>query len=448
MSDNARELLILGVEAAKANSVDEARHYLEWVLNTDADIEQEADAWYWLSRIAPDHVEKRSCLESALAANPRYPEARRDLAILDGRLAPDQMPDLRYPVQPLVPSSHLEASDLLMYKCPRCGATMSANSIRGGLKCNFCGYTPGEPGGPHAGAQSVLQQAGEQDWTSTIFARKGHRWEVPVSRTFTCDSCGATVMVPAGQSSTQCPFCATPHIVHTGEEQRDLIEPTGVLPFALSASDAFARIVRWLQDAQFVPEGLSKLATQSVPRPVYLPVWTYDIEGDVRWSGYTYQTEFGRSKKVRVGGSAPLLFDDVLVPGTKSVEAVLLDQLKFETNNLLPFSPDMLASWPTEIYSISAADASVLARERALRQPSTTAQLETSLLTTGTAHETVIETTDFSIISYKLALLPVWIGAYTFEGETYQVVVNGSSGEVAGNVPRNKFQQLLNDFLG
>ena len=87
MSDSADDLLLYGISAAKANSRDEARNYLEWVLRTeDADYDQQADAWYWLSTITDDAVEKRSCLENVLAISPAYPEARRDLAILEGRL--------------------------------------------------------------------------------------------------------------------------------------------------------------------------------------------------------------------------------------------------------------------------------------------------------------------------------------------------------------------------
>src|SRR5215211_5786343 len=100
MSDNARDLLIYGVAAAKADSKEEARNYLEWVLRTDADLDQQAEAWYWLSRITGDPKEKRDCLENVLSIYPRHPEARRDLAILDGRLRPEAMHDPRFPVPP------------------------------------------------------------------------------------------------------------------------------------------------------------------------------------------------------------------------------------------------------------------------------------------------------------------------------------------------------------
>ena len=79
MSDEARDLLVYGIAAVNANDRDEARFYLEWVLRIDADLDQETEAWYYLSKITDDPVEKRKCLENVLAAYPNHGEARRDL---------------------------------------------------------------------------------------------------------------------------------------------------------------------------------------------------------------------------------------------------------------------------------------------------------------------------------------------------------------------------------
>src|SRR5829696_8880692 len=101
MSDGARDLLVRGIAAAKGGQPEEARFHLEWVLRTDADLDQQTEAWYWLSTIATEPIEQREYLEHVLGMNPLHPEARRDLAILEGRISADQMPDARYVVAPL-----------------------------------------------------------------------------------------------------------------------------------------------------------------------------------------------------------------------------------------------------------------------------------------------------------------------------------------------------------
>jgi hypothetical protein len=44
-------------------------------------------------------------------------------------------------------------------------------------------------------------------------------------------------------------------------------------------------------------------------------------------------------------------------------------------------------------------------------------------------------TADFADEVWRYILLPVYIAAYTFEGNTYQVMINGQSGTVAGQKP-------------
>jgi hypothetical protein len=45
------------------------------------------------------------------------------------------------------------------------------------------------------------------------------------------------------------------------------------------------------------------------------------------------------------------------------------------------------------------------------------------------------QTTVVDEIRFKHLLLPVWVGSYRYAGKTYQVVVNGQSGEVEGDRP-------------
>ena len=443
MSDTARDLLIHGVAAAKADSRDEARHYLEWVLRADADFDQQAEAWYWLGRIADEPKAKRECLENVLAIFPRHPEARRDIAILDGRLKPEAMHDPRFGVGPATPGAAIAAGDTQAYKCPRCGARMSAQGSDGGLVCGFCGYTPGG----HAPQNAGQSGNNEQDWVAAIYAVHGHKWQLPTERAFHCEACGATVVMPASNVSANCPFCGTPYVAQTADE-RELIEPTGIAPFSFDAKSALSRIGRWLEEQRFAPSDLDERASQSLPRPIFLPFWTFDIEGEIRWRGWEVSTSYGKPVRAPVSGSAPLYYDDILVPGTRSLPEELLAALEYDTRKLVPYSPDLLASWPAEVYSVALADASLVAREFARRSARTEAQLGTAVSVAGNVQELAVDGADLSILSYKLALLPVWVGSYLYENKSYQVLVNGQTGEVEGEVPRNTMQRLLDELFG
>ena len=69
-----------GIAAAKSNQPqdkDEARYFLNWVLrSSDAPLDDQAEAWLWLSQVEDDPVKKRDCLENVLAIDPGNPLAR------------------------------------------------------------------------------------------------------------------------------------------------------------------------------------------------------------------------------------------------------------------------------------------------------------------------------------------------------------------------------------
>ena len=48
--------------------------------------------------------------------------------------------------------------------------------------------------------------------------------------------------------------------------------------------------------------------------------------------------------------------------------------------------------------------------------------------------------TSYADIMYKLVLLPVWVVAYLYGGKTWQVLVNGRTGEVIGSRPYSKLK--------
>lgn len=94
MSDSVRDILTRGVAAAKAGDDEEARYYLNWALSMDGLSQaQEMEALFWLSEVEISPEQRRDRLETILAMDPFHPEARRKLAILDGRLDPDEIVD-------------------------------------------------------------------------------------------------------------------------------------------------------------------------------------------------------------------------------------------------------------------------------------------------------------------------------------------------------------------
>ncbi|MEA3351948.1 MAG: hypothetical protein U9Q82_15165 [Chloroflexota bacterium] len=77
-----------GINAAKNGSNRLARRLLESATRMRAG---DARPWLWLAKITADPDEKRDCLEEAVAIEPGNAAARRELALLTGKIQPEDL---------------------------------------------------------------------------------------------------------------------------------------------------------------------------------------------------------------------------------------------------------------------------------------------------------------------------------------------------------------------
>jgi DNA-directed RNA polymerase subunit RPC12/RpoP len=444
MSESVRQLLVRGVAAAKtgqARDKGEARYYLEWALRSgDATSDQKATAWLWLSQIEDDPKKKRDCLESVLAMDPANGPARRGLAILDGRLKAEDVIDPNQPIEPVKPEVTPQPSGVRRYVCPKCGGRMSYLADKRSLVCDYCGNRLHE--------YQALQQGAlinEQDFTTALATARGHRWELPVERTLKCEACAATFALPPLHVSGQCPFCGSAHVITA--KTAELIEPEGILPFQFDVDEAIKRIRLWLDNLKFRPGDLDDRTAISKPRKVFLPFWTFDLGGTMNWRAQV-EEGYDRNKTwVPRNGIYLVYHDDLLVPATRAIPKDMLDDLvAYDPQALVPYSAELLSDAAAEIYQVPLADASLVARQQALRTGR--AYVESNDLAGETYRDFFMNSGGLIIESYKLALLPMWITHYRYTKELFLVAVNGQSGKAAGHVPRSGLQKALAGLFG
>jgi DNA-directed RNA polymerase subunit RPC12/RpoP len=435
MSDSVRDLLVRGIAAAKANQKDEARFYLEWVLRReDKDREQAVDALLWLSQLVDSPADKRACLEQILVLNPTHPLARRGMAILQGRLKPEDVVDHNKPVQPVQPAPAPAPANVRRYICPKCGGKMAFDAKRRALSCAYCGHQMWEY---QAIASGALAPVEEHDFFATLPTAQAHRWELPTERVLACSGCGAAFALPPFQVSGACPYCESPYTVGTSEFS-ELIQPEGVLPFQFDDDAALQRALRWLKEQHFRPSDLDRKSATARPRGVYLPFWTFDIGGEVKWHAVIEEDRqvFQRSDLYLV------LHDDLLIPASHSLPIDLLTQLAdFDTQALVPYSTDLLADWAAQIYQLPMADASLVARQRVMEAAKQ--HIRDYILGDKNVRELTCSSLGVVVNTFKLVMLPVWVTSYHYEGKRHPLAVNGQTGKVAGNVPRSGFQKFL-----
>ncbi|GAB4541690.1 MAG: hypothetical protein Kow0063_32750 [Anaerolineae bacterium] len=432
MSDGARDLLVRGIAAAKAGDSDQARFYLEWVLRTDANRQQKIKAWLWLSEISDDPDEKRDCLENVLAYEPSNPLARRGLAILRGQLDPAEIIDPDRP-PPVPTATSPRPAQARRFVCPTCGGKMAFSADGKAVTCAYCDR------------QLTLYQAiqegamvEEQDFVVALATARGHSHPV-ATQTFSCQSCGAAFMLGPDVLSLTCPYCASAYVIDISET-RELIPPEGVIPFGLTQLAAYKALQEWLKK-----EGLRAEARTAPPDGLYLPAWTFDVGGEVQWTGKVLDRQYGRIGWVSQTGSYPIFYNDVVVPASHTLSAALMEVVDhFRLDQLVPYDPACLADWPAEIYQISVADASLAARRKAWEDARRTAATRTRI---HQIQDLSLSSAGMVVESFKLILLPVWITHYRHADEEYMVVINGQTGGVRGEKPRGGLGRILADIL-
>lgn len=427
--DYAESLLRSGIIEAKAGIKDTARRYLERAVSTSGDPDVLSEAWYWISKITDDPTEKRSALENCLSWDLRHARARRDLAVLDGKL--DEKEIINPDALPATSADPAQASaDRFM--CPQCGAKMIFAPDGSGLICEHCtsGYRLGADG-----------EAAEQDFLIAMATARGHRKPVAM-QVFHCQGCGAEFILPPDVISTTCAYCDSPYVVSL-EQSRELLQPEGIIPHAFDQKQAARLLVDWVVGNDIKPEGKVDL-----PRGIYLPIWTFDIGGGIGYRGDKYESEDGFRQRatriVHVDGEHPVHIDDLAIPASRKIARHISRLLPtFDLKHTIPYDPRYLSNWAAEVYDVPMADASLDARSRAYSQlkhylPGDIASLFN--LQTSSA--------SLAIESFKFVLVPVWVTDIPFNDKKALALINGQTGIVQGDIDTQvKSKSGLFDWL-
>jgi hypothetical protein len=420
-SDYGKELLRSGIIDAKTGDKEGARRYLDRAVYMSNDHEVLAEAWFWMSEVLDDKIEKRKALENCLAHDLQHARARRSLAILDGRLKaaeiinPDKLPP--------VPEG-LHAADARRFMCPKCGGRMGFSPDGQSLVCEYCSRN-----------QRFIAQPGtadEKDFIITMATARGHGKPLN-EQVFHCEGCGCEFILPPDQISSTCVYCGSPHVVNW-ESEEELLAPDGIIPHGFDQKRATAKIIEWAQANQI------KLEKQDEPpRGVYLPLWTFDLGGVIDYTGETVddgqlQLNSRMPKMIHVSDSYPVQVNDLPIPASRKLSAVFLKLIPtFELRGVKPYDPRYLVNFPAELYDIPMAEASLDARAQTLthyKRDLPNVLTPVQLTSTSSAKMTVD--------SFRLNLLPVWMTELPFSGRQHLILVNGQNGTVASDLPEKK----------
>ena len=332
------------------------------------------------------------------------------------------------------------------FPCSSCGADVAWDPSQGALRCPYCGTVSASLSAlPKDLPEHPIELAFDSAALSSGVLAAG-------ALDVRCTGCGTTVSFLPPKVAGDCPFCGA-KIVAQPVDSHPLLAPDGVLPFAVDRSAAKASVRKWVQSRWFAPSALKRMAQDAGISGVYLPFWTFDAgtttqyigeRGEHYWVEESYTTTDSegrtvqRTRSVRrtrwypASGVVERHFDDVLVPGARSVDPARLDALApWDLGSALEFRPDYLSGFQAQRYEIDPAVGS----EEAKRRMEAVIDVLIRRDIGGDEQRVHHRDTAYDAVTFKHLLLPVWLAAYRYQQRVYQVMVNARTGEVIGERP-------------
>jgi hypothetical protein len=330
------------------------------------------------------------------------------------------------------------------HPCPACGAQAEWNPGKQKLVCPFCGTE----------SPYQMTATGEIEELDLVRALREmpddlRGWQAE-KRTVQCRSCKAVSVFDPKRVGQRCEFCGSPEIVDY-EEIKSPIRPQSLLPFKVAEPTVREQIRRWYKSKWLAPGSLKTRALVDTVRGVYIPYWTFDAQVVCPWEAdaghYYYTTETYRDSKGNLetrqvqhvrwepaSGTVEHFFDDEPIPGTQGIARALLQQVEpFLTNELVPYDTSYLSGFVVEHYQVVLLDAAK-ASEDSMRE-----KLEglCAAQVPGDTYRNLVTHPTFSARTFKHILVPVWLLTYTYGAKIFHVLVNGSTGRMAGEYPKS-----------
>ena len=407
--NHAHSLLDQAIGCVQTGDLDTGRRLLAQVLGQEP---ENADAWLWLST-AVDSLDKREeCLRRVLRIDPDNKAAWERLAALTSDGARHD-------------PATINGYRSLEFPCSKCGSELHYGIEQKALVCDHCGQVEAIP--PVTSSEPAYLQ--ENPVPGMVGSAQG---QAKMSGTLAvkCDNCGSTTTWSVRQGTVQCPFCGTDLLVQASFNF-PAIAPQGLVPFQVTEKQARAAVRKWWAKGWLHPVDLPRQAGFQRVRGVYIPFWTFDDMLKASWIEGDEESD----PRLNTTMEDAVLVDDTLICASYTLpESTTRGLEPFDTKALVLYQPEYLAGWPAEVGQVSLADASIKARERMIEDAR-------KQYPSGA----VVREESVDLMTYKHVLLPVWVGAYCYQGHVYHFAVNGQTAKASGGRPHSL--ALLFDVL-
>ncbi|HUG15944.1 MAG TPA: hypothetical protein VMM78_13115 [Thermomicrobiales bacterium] len=275
--------------------------------------------------------------------------------------------------------------------------------------------------------------------------------------TFTCSNCGATTSFDPGTRTVRCPFCGSEVAVRaTGAAVPTIDAPRIVLPFKITKDQSSESIREWLGNSFFAPGDVKSRAALDRGQGTYVPFWRFDADAESNWEGEVSQTRTRQAQRTVTGsdgkpeqrmvseqyktwhprsGTHSGQHRTYICASTGLTQTEADSLMPFPETGMLTYSDDLLVGFSAEEPGVDEDGAWQTGEARIRDAERTACAREVERLTRA----------DTTLGNRRSAVcyLPVWLYNYHYDSRDFRVLVNGYTGEIAGDRPVSKAKVLV-----
>lgn len=333
------------------------------------------------------------------------------------------------------------------YPCTACGGELEFDIGQQQLAC------------PHCGNMQEFREASgaveENDLRAAIANLRGRAMAgtqaqalAGTEKEVVCQNCGGHTTFTGTLTATRCPYCTTPIQRNDVHQAPERLPVDGVLPFKIDEKTAKAKLEEWVSSRWFAPSEFKNYSESGSFASVYTAYFTYDAHASTDYTGERgehYQVTVGtgddqrtetKTRWNRVQGNVHNTFDDVPVMANEGgLNVGYIAQLEpWPMADVKPYSPEFVAGHLSRTYDNDVEECFEQAKSVMSAEIQRTVERDIG----GDEQKVSSSRTTWSGLTFKHLLLPIWLLTVTFEGSTYQVMINGATGEVVGERPYSK----------
>ncbi len=312
------------------------------------------------------------------------------------------------------------------YSCDNCGAQLGYDVDTDTLKCTKCGA--------ETELTTTNEDVVEHEFFSTV--EKVDKSFTKENRTISCDNCGKTVEVPCYNLSMLCSSCDSPMVIE--DSHITGMMPTGVMKFNINEQTAKDVYHKWVKTRWMAPRALKKDNKLGKLTPRYVPHFTFDADTTSSYTasrGTYYYTGSGknRQRKIRwkrVSGSYTTSFDDTIVNASTTVPMELINKVG-PYKEVVAYENKLLAGVFAQNHQIPLAEG--LEQGKKIMRSSIEGGIRRKI--GGDVVSNLSFSTNYSNITTKNVLAPIYVLQYHFHHKDYDVLINGQTGKISANGP-------------